>query len=255
MPYRTHTLLRPTLSTAIHVTRATLVDQIESIVRLDIMDGEFAPGQRLRFSDLSAKYGVSATPLREALQRLAAQNLIDWDPRLGATVAAVSAPELRDIYWLREMLEVVALRRSLERGGEDWIRGITDAWHTYEATERPGPGASRAVLVAWSEAHRDFHESIFAACDSPWLLRFVATLADHSERYRLMSAKDTKRDTNKEHALIFRAAIARDPDESAAALSLHLANTVAAVERTAQVSIEQTSTSGSVVPVLVEVRP
>lgn len=215
------------------VIRATLVDQVEDVVRSDIMSGEFAPGQRLRFADLSARYGVSATPLREALQRLAAQNLIDWDPRLGATVAGVSGPELRDIYWLRDVLESLAIRRALEHADEGWSARVAEAWRVYDLTKRPEHGAPRDVVEAWSVAHRAFHESMFTGVDSPWLLRFIGTLADHSERYRLLSARDTNRDPHKEHEDIFRAAVARDADATVEAMRRHLAATVAGLEASA----------------------
>lgn len=214
------------------VTRATLTSQVEDAIRLDIIEGALSPGQRLRFADLSNKYGVSATPLREALQRLAAQNLIDWDPRLGATVAELSGPGLRDIYWLRDLLESIALRRSIELGDAAWQEQVTKAWAKYEAVKRPGRNATRADGMAWAQAHRAFHESLFAACDSPWLLRFVATLADHSERYRFLSARTSSRDTHEEHQDIYRASIAGDTAAGVAALKRHLAATVDAVEQT-----------------------
>jgi len=60
-----------TMGSDVRVTRATLMSQVEDAVRWDIVSGELAPGQRLRAAELIQKYGVSATPLREALQRLA----------------------------------------------------------------------------------------------------------------------------------------------------------------------------------------
>jgi DNA-binding GntR family transcriptional regulator len=213
------------------VTRATLTSQVEDAIRLDVIEGVLSPGQRLRFADLSNKYGVSATPLREALQRLAAQNLIDWDPRLGATVAELSGPELRDIYWLRDLLESIALRRSIELGDDAWQKQVTSAWTRYETVKRPGKNATRADAMAWAQAHRSFHEALFAACDSPWLLRFVGTLADHSERYRFLSARTSSRDTHEEHQDIYRASIAGDVEGGVIALKRHLAATVDAVEK------------------------
>ncbi len=85
------------------VSRATLTTQLEDALRLDIIEGVLAPGQRLRSAELTDRYQVSATPLREALQRLAAQNLVEIDPRFGATVAPISRSDLHDTYWLREV--------------------------------------------------------------------------------------------------------------------------------------------------------
>lgn len=213
------------------VTRATLMSQVEDAVRWDIVSGVLAPGQRLRAADLIQKYGVSATPLREALQRLAAQNLIDWDPRLGAAVAEVSLAELRDIYWLREVLESLALTRSIERADERWETAVRNAWEALLNTPRPSPGMERPALIAWSRAHRTFHEALLSGCDSAWLMRFIGTLSDHSERYRVLSARIGTRDSREEHEEIYRAALAREIEPAVEALRHHLESTVKTIEQ------------------------
>src|SRR5919106_1503563 len=136
------------------VTRATLATQLEDALRVDIIEGVLTPGQRLRAADLTSRYGVSATPLREALQRLAAQNLVEVDPRLGATVARISQTDLRDIYWLRELLEGLALERSIERGDDAWEAGVTKAWERFRALGSMERAGTAADAITWSEAHR-----------------------------------------------------------------------------------------------------
>jgi GntR family carbon starvation induced transcriptional regulator len=172
---------------------------------------------------------VSATPLREALQRLAAQNLVEIDPRMGATVVVLSRSDLHDIYWLRELLESRALVRSIARADDAWEARVRRTWealrHVAADADRDGPDPD-----AWSRCHRAFHEALFSACDSPWLLRFVNTLYDHSERYRLASVRSRTRDTTEEHLGIYDPAIARDGEGAAAALRAHLKSTVALVD-------------------------
>jgi len=213
------------------VSRATLTSQVEDAVRLDIIHGVLPPGQRLRAADLSRKYGVSATPLREALQRLAAQRLIDWDPRLGAAVAEVSLPELRDIYWLREKLETLALSRSIELGDEDWEARLAQAWERLRKARRPSAGSRQAGAIEWPEAHRQFHEALLAACDSTWLRRFTRTLSQHSERYRVLSAHIGTRDSREEHEELMRTAVARQTEPAIQALRRHLTSTVDVIDK------------------------
>ena len=213
------------------LTRATLATQLEDALRIDIIEGVLTPGQRLRAGDLTARYGVSATPLREALQRLAAQNLVEIDPRLGATVAEISKTDLRDIYWLRELLEGLALERSIERGDEGWADNVTAAWERFKEQAGKQRTDSATEALAWSAAHRAFHEAMFAACDSPWLLRFVGALYDHSERYRMLSVRSRLRDTLEEHAGIYQPVVERRPEEAVTWLRRHLANTVANLEQ------------------------
>ena len=84
--------------------------------------------------------------------------------------------------------------------------------------------------MAWSRAHRTYHEALLAGCDSDWLVRFNEMLSDHSERYRVYSARVGTRDSREEHESIYTAAKARDVDEAVAALRRHLESTVTTIE-------------------------
>lgn len=213
------------------VTRATLASQLEDAIRIEIIEGVLTPGQRLRANDLTQRYGVSATPLREALQRLAAQNLVDIDPRLGATVSEISRTDLHDIYSLRDLLESMALERSIERGDAAWEASVHEAWEAFLGQATAATTDPARDALAWSTAHRTFHEALFGACDSPWLLRFVGTLYDHSERYRMLSVRSHLRDTTHGHEGLYRPSIERNAAEAVRWLREHLSNTVASLER------------------------
>lgn len=212
------------------LSRATLTQQLEEALRVDIIQGVLPPGQRLRAGDLARRYGVSATPFREALQRLAAQNLVDLDPRIGATVAFISLPELRDIYSMRELLEVMALERSIQHGDKAWEDNVTRAWEDFRRQNSKGARETREDAVAWLNGHRTFHNALVSGGDSPWLIRFVGTLADHSERYRMLSARTHRRASLAEHEEIYEAAIRRDAETAKASLLDHLRRTVEVVE-------------------------
>jgi len=213
------------------VSRATLTTQLEDALRLDIIEGVLAPGQRLRSAELTDRYQVSATPLREALQRLAAQNLVAIDPRFGATVAPISRADLHDTYWLREVLETLALRRSMELGDDAWRARVTEAFEAFtQKASAPPEDTTLASALDWSALHRKFHEALFSACDSLWLQRMLATLYDHSERYRMLSRRRGTRDTVQEHGRTYEPAIAGDTDAAVAALGAHLRGTVELLE-------------------------
>jgi GntR family carbon starvation induced transcriptional regulator len=212
------------------VSRATLTSQVEAAIRSDIINGVMAPGEHLRAAELVERYGVSPTPLREALQRLATQRLVKWDARLGASVASVSHDELRDIYATRELLEAAALERSIANGTAEWESEVNETWERLKSIARPSRAIASSRATDWVEAHRAFHRAIFDACESAWLLRFIETLAEHSERYRVMSAMTGSRDTIEEHARIWRAAVARDVPAALEAQRSHLAGTVSLIE-------------------------
>src|SRR5262245_45965230 len=81
------------------------VERVIAHVRSGIRDGRFAPGQRLIENDLQASLGVSRGPIREAVRRLAAENLIDVELHKGARVRRLTPDEIKAIYEVREVLE------------------------------------------------------------------------------------------------------------------------------------------------------
>src|SRR5690242_19785121 len=98
---------------------ATRSDWVEERLRAAILQGELEPGQRLHANDLADRWDVSATPLREAFQRLASDGLVEMLPQRGARVTDVSIEEAGQIYELRLLLEPLCLRRSLEASDDD----------------------------------------------------------------------------------------------------------------------------------------
>jgi DNA-binding GntR family transcriptional regulator len=217
------------------ITRATLTEQLEEALRADILDGVLEPGRRLRATELSGRYGVSATPLREALQRLAVENLVELDPRYGARVAPISESDLRDVYEQLTLVGCLALERSIRRGDDAWsaelercCRLLSDATARQEAARQDDDATRRRLGIELATAHWDFHNALYRACGSPWLLRFVQMLHAHSERYRRLAlhAAGMRRDLQHEHEEIMEASQRRDPDAAVARLRQHLETTV-----------------------------
>lgn len=213
------------------ISRATLTEQLEEALRADILDGVFPPGRRLRASEMSLRYGVSATPLREAFQRLAVENLVELDPRFGATVARISESDLRDIYEMLSIFGCMALERSIERGDDAWREEVrarfdqmSDSIRDQEENAGLDDETRRRLASESADAHWNFHSALYQACGSPWLLRFVATLHGHSERYRrlAMQTPGLRRDSRHEHEAIMVAALARDQVAAVTALREHL---------------------------------
>jgi DNA-binding GntR family transcriptional regulator len=93
----------------------SLVDRVSHAVRRAILEGQLRPGEALSISDLAGDLGVSHSPVREALQRLSGQGLIVLRPARTAIVAPLELEDLREIYRLRELLEVDAAARSAPR--------------------------------------------------------------------------------------------------------------------------------------------
>jgi GntR family carbon starvation induced transcriptional regulator len=219
------------------ISRATITEQLEDALRTDITVGILRPGERIRAAEVADRYGVSATPLREALQRLAGDGLIDLDPRLGATVASMSEREVHDIYDMLDLLDGIALQRSIDQGDTSWLADIEHAWTGMtEAIDRrdalgdhPSDQARREAGLLWTSAHWEFHEALYERCGSPWLMRFVRQLHAHADRYQMLTVSDPgahRRDSRAEHRDIYEAAKGRDVEAAVTALRAHLGLTV-----------------------------
>lgn len=88
--------------------------RVRDTLRLDIVDGLFAPGQRLKIAELAERYGVSTIPIREALQQLQGEGLVLIEPNRGATVRQLDEKFLTDLYDVRELIEAFQARRFLD---------------------------------------------------------------------------------------------------------------------------------------------
>ena len=102
------------------------------MIRQDILAGHIPPGEKLRIEALRTMYGLSNTPLREALNRLAAEQLVIADERRGFRSAPVSAEDFWDLTTFRIAIENAALIDAIRNGDDEWESGIVAAFHRME---------------------------------------------------------------------------------------------------------------------------
>jgi DNA-binding GntR family transcriptional regulator len=152
-------------------------------LRQDILNGVFAPGDPLRLSALSARYKVSATPLREALSRLEEKRLVEASRNKGWRVAAVSLAQLEDIAAARLALERALLADSIRRGDVAWEAELVAAHHRLAQTPPPESPHADARRAGWIAAHDGFHRALLAAALSDRLRGFWAETLDQLQRY------------------------------------------------------------------------
>ena len=141
--------------------RPSTVDALADALRHEILDGELAPGSRLRERELCEAYGVARHTLRAALRALAAEGLVKIEPHRGAHVVELTADDVRWLYELRAALELEAAHLALERNGGRLPESVHEALARLEAACEDG---------SWStinEAHADLHAAIVAAGQSP----------------------------------------------------------------------------------------
>ena len=153
---------------------STLAQSAYRHLREDILRGALPAGQPLRLEQLKARYGVSFSPLREAMNRLLAERLLVTAPARGFAVAPLSWDELHDTTETRILIETEALRRSIARGDAAWEDAMSAALHLldrqHDRVAALGDRAGYDDVSLLEDRHAAFHLSLIAACGSPRLL-------------------------------------------------------------------------------------
>ena len=217
----------------------TLAETAYEAIRHDIVRGALAPGKPLRMQQLSERYGMGFSPLREALNRLQAERLVTSIALRGFSVAPLSIAEMWDATNTRVLIEQRALRLSIEMGGDDWEAGIVGALHGLMLQTGRAAQGEDVEQRALEERHHAFHHALIGACGSAWLLEFFQRLYVEAERYRhpLLAARlrENHRDIQAEHSALAQAALARDADLACGLLAEHYLRTARFIEAQAPI--------------------
>jgi GntR family carbon starvation induced transcriptional regulator len=235
---RTETASPKALPIQLDSSAPTLTEQVLQQLRDDIISGKLAASEKLRVQELTQRYGVGASPLREALSRLTADGLVANESNRGFRVAPVSIADFLDIAENRRRIESLALERSIKTGNDEWEGRLVADYHQLrklEATYRPGSKLNDPTWE-WERRHRNFHRSLISACPSPWLLHFDWLLACQFDRYRrlvTLKAGATRHGREQEEAL-FNAALARNAKLAGQILCAHIDDSASLILRQLQ---------------------
>lgn len=205
----------------------TLSATVYARLRQDIVDGTLDAGGKLHIGMVSARYGATSTPVREALSQLASEGFVQRREQRGFTVAEASEPELQELTETRCWVEEVALRQAMLHPTPEWEEGIVVALHRLSRTKRSTDAAVFQENPAWEPVHRAFHRALVATCPSRFLLDFCARLGDHATRYRrlAMRAAYPNRNIGDEHRAIAEATLSGDADAAVDVLTTHYRRT------------------------------
>ena len=190
-------------------------------LREAIVGGRLQPGDPLVISTLAKELGVSATPLREALGRLAAEGLVELQAHGSARVATVDLGEAVEIYELRQVLEPMALERSVAKADAGYATRVEAAWQALTASR-----------LSTASDHAAFHRELLSCCDSTWMLRLSTLLSDRAGLMMKVSAlsRPATYDLAESHRRLKDLAVSGDAAGAADELTRHLAGTVAALQ-------------------------
>lgn len=208
----------------------TMAVAVRDRMRADILGARLKPGQRLMFSELSERYGVSVGVTREALTWLSSQGLVKAVAHQGYMVTPLSLAELDELTEARLLIEPLVLRQSIERGDTDWEGHIVAAHHVMSRTPSSAEGSDPNDDVAqdaWAEAHAAYHEALFSACRNARLMQIVQTFAESAALYRRWSVSLGHINTHAadEHRALLEHSLAREADAAADVLRTHISHT------------------------------
>ncbi|MBL9145279.1 MAG: GntR family transcriptional regulator [Verrucomicrobiaceae bacterium] len=187
---------------------------------LAIFGGRWKEGERLREVELADQFGVSRTPVREALQEIARIGLIELKPNCGAVVASFGPREIEEIYEVRALLESEATRLACPRLRVDDVKSLLeDSKALLAASRRNKEWTHRA----WEADHR-LHEMLALACGNRRLAREVGDYANFVQIIReTLGNRDRVQDhAIAEHIAILEALHAGKADEAGKAMRRHV---------------------------------
>ncbi len=206
---------------------ATAVEYISAELRHEILRGALEPGDRLILDQQAERFGTSPIPVREALRILEAEGLVVMQAHRSATVAELSGVELEDLYRVRQLVDVEAVR---------WGHGhLTD--QDFQAVEAM---IDKMQMLLSShddfeafDLHRQIHFRIYAAAGSPILLTVLQRLHEQSERFRHVAkaVRGSPKAVAGEHRTLLEAMRTGTAEDAAAVMSAHLLRTLNAIKR------------------------
>ena len=201
----------------------TQASSVYDRVRHDLLTGHLAPGRKLQIKFLMERYQAGQTPLREALNRLTADGLVDFQDQRGFTVTPVSAAELAELTKTRCWVEEVALRQSMLARTEAWEEALVVACHRLVRMRRSGSTEGYQEFAEWETLHRNFHRLLLELCGSRSLRTFCDQLADQLYRYRQLSVQKIypRRDINAEHEALLKVVLNGDANSAVSLLQAH----------------------------------
>lgn len=210
---------------------ATLLpEKIYHHLRTKLLAGELPPGARLDYKKISVEMGVSTTPVREAMGKLASEGLVDLVPRAGAIVRKLGAQEAVQLYGVREAIETYAAAKAAEKISEGRLAHLQELLTKMRSLiSRSFSGNSRVMtgenLADFLQSDLAFHMTIIEAAGNPRLTKLAGDSHIHSRIFgveRFGHNQELMEEADNTHRLIFSALQKRDAAQASQLISQHI---------------------------------
>lgn len=201
----------------------TIADRIYAELRRDLMLLEPEPGSPLDMKVLAERLGVSRSPVREALLRLAGEGLVDIMPQRGTFVSRIDSDRAREERFFRESLEIPALGLFVGEAEEPLFTRCRDDMAAALETQRLAAG--RGDFEAFFASDDDFHQAIFTGAGKRRCWEAVLAMSGHYRRLRFLSLRSRSLPEMllQDHGELFRFISERNEEGSLSAIRRHLA--------------------------------
>jgi len=207
-----------------------LPEKVYHAIRERIVSGELQPGARLDFKKMSAELGVSTTPLREAMNKLATEGLVELLPRLGALVKRMDPQEAVEIFGVREAVEGYAAERAAMLMNAEQLDELGDILAAMKRLVEdfkiaPEEHLAEAAEKRFLELDRAFHLHIIDATGNRRMTKLLAdtqVLESVFRPHRIVHDLSVIEDAWSAHQAIYLAIRKRDPERARAEMSAHI---------------------------------
>jgi len=206
---------------AVSLSHRALYEEVAELLRQRIFKRELEPGSWIDELKIAEDYGISRTPLREALKVLAAEGLVTMKVRRGAYVTEVNEKDLSDVYHLLSLLESDAAGVVATRATPEQLKELQELHEELEAAARGKPDRER-----FFEINERFHMRLLEIADNRWRDQMVADLRKVMKLNRHNSLLKSGRidESLAEHRAIMAALLAHDPAAAAQTMQEHFRN-------------------------------
>ena len=205
-------------SSVTQIPGVTLAESLRQQLEGAIAAGHLEPGSRLDEQEIAQRFGVSRTPVREAFRLMAANNLVELRGRQGATVRAIKAEALVEMFQVMAELEGLCARLAARRVSQAWGSKISEIHQRLVAIGEIGD------IDVFYDVNQEFHEAIYEASRNAFLADQTRKLRNEVATYRRRVTRMPNRiaDTVREHEAIMQAILAHDPERAHSTMRDHV---------------------------------
>lgn len=215
---------------ATRIAPVALYQEVAERLRQRIFSHDLQPGAWIDEQDLAREYGISRTPLREALKVLAAEGLVTLKPRRGCYVTEISEQDLDEIFAIIALLEGQAAQGAVQRSSD------ADLEHLKALHQKIEDAAACRDIDAFFDANQAFHLALQELSGNRWLLQVIEDLRKviKLSRHHSLFSEGRLEQSLAEHRRLMEALQTRDPALAAQRMQEHIRGGREALERVAQ---------------------